>query len=224
LRGLAPGHIFFRPDTGQLVWVFCERPDSPLAAVTGTAGSSIATANKLYSNVCDVSGVGEAARKPVSGVFRDFLKLKFDSEREIVDPMAKRQRYATRPFEQGVNPPPGSSWVSKRRKALSENPSQANITPMQGTAEALTPLTLPAMLALAQDSPVFEPSCTQSTIDTQADDIVGNNDEDRSDIEAPKRNNKARTGVADAIGGTRDAQIGVENAVLAPGGAPATPA
>jgi hypothetical protein len=61
------------------IWVFCERPDSPLAEVTGTAGSSIATVNKLYSDVCDISGVGEAGRKPVFGVFRDFLKLKLSS-------------------------------------------------------------------------------------------------------------------------------------------------
>jgi hypothetical protein len=39
-------------------------------------GSSIAAVNKLYSDVCDVSGVSEAARKPVFGIFRVFLKLK----------------------------------------------------------------------------------------------------------------------------------------------------
>ena len=83
--------------------------------------------------------------------------------------MAKRQRYATQPFEQGVNPPPGSSRVSKRRKALSENSSQANITPTRGTAEAVTPLTPPATLARARDFPLFEPSCTQSANDAQAD-------------------------------------------------------
>ncbi|CAG5158201.1 uncharacterized protein ALTATR162_LOCUS5035 [Alternaria atra] len=137
--------------------------------------------------------------------------------------MAKRQRYATQPFEQGVNPPPGSSRASKRRKALSENPSQANITPTRGTAKAVTPLTPPATLARAQDSPLFEPSCTQSAIDAQADDIVGDDDEDRSDIEAPEGDDEAETGVADAVGGTRDAQIDTENAVLETRVTPATP-
>ena len=119
--------------------------------------------------------------------------------------MAKRQRYATQPFEQGVNPPPGSSRAPKRRKALSENPSQANITPTRVTAKAVTPLTPPATLARAQDSPLFEPSCTQSAIDAQADDIVGDDDEDRSDSEAPEGDDEAETSVADAVGGTRGA-------------------
>jgi hypothetical protein len=119
--------------------------------------------------------------------------------------MAKRQRYATQPFEQGVNPPPGSSRASKRRKALSENPSQANITPTRGTAKAVTPLTPPATLAQAQDSSLFEPSCTQSAIDAQANNIVSDEDKDRSDIKALEGDDKAKTGVADAVGGTRDA-------------------
>jgi hypothetical protein len=137
--------------------------------------------------------------------------------------MAKRQRYATQPFEQGVNPPPGSLWASKRRKALSENPLQANITPTQGTAKAVTPLTPPATLAQAQDSPLFEPSCMQSVIDARADDIVGDDDEDCSDIEALEGDDKAETGVVDAVGGTGDAQIDNENAVLEPRVTPATP-
>jgi hypothetical protein len=119
--------------------------------------------------------------------------------------MAKRQRYATQPFAQGVSPPPGSSRASKRRKVLSENSSQANITPTRGTAEAVTLMTPPATLARAQDPPLFKPSCTQSAIDAQADDIVGDDNEDRSDIEAPEGDDEAETGVADAVGGTRDA-------------------
>jgi hypothetical protein len=74
--------------------------------------------------------------------------------------MAKRRRYATQPFEQGANPPPGSSKAFKRQKMLSKNLSQANITPTRGTAEAVTLLTPPATLAQAQDPPLFEPSCT----------------------------------------------------------------
>jgi hypothetical protein len=84
-------------------------------------------------------------------------------------------------------------------------------------------LTPPATLARAQDSSLFEPSCTQSAIDAQADDIVGDEDKDRSNIEALEGDDEAETGVADAVGGTRDAQIDTENAVLEPRVTPATP-
>jgi hypothetical protein len=78
--GLARGpHALGSRGEATRLWVFCERPDSPLAEVTGTVESSIAIVNMLYSDVCDVSGVGEAVRKPVFGVFRDFLELKLSS-------------------------------------------------------------------------------------------------------------------------------------------------
>jgi hypothetical protein len=137
--------------------------------------------------------------------------------------MAKRQRYATQPFEQGVNPPPGSSRVFKRQKALSENSSEANITPMRGTAEAVASLMPPATLVQARDSPLYEPNCMQSVIDAQADDIVSDDDEDHSNTEVPEGDDKAKTDVVDAVGGTRDTQISAENAVLAPGAVSATP-